>query len=140
MVLQGVTILETIIDKGLNSSVAWSVILSLTVFAVLLVIEMLNNLRSKKMLEAIGIGAVICSCIFVMIFAWADSQYTDTRYIVSVADNVSFNDFQQVYEIVERDGENYVVRVIGSLESINIDDDVVEDVGETIGTDVDIIE
>ena len=110
--MEGVTILETIVDNGLHSSTVLVIFASLLALTVISTIELLCNLKAKRLPYAIGMFVVVCTCFAVAAFSWSDSQYSETRYVVSVDDSVNFNEFQNTYEIISKDGDNYVVKMI----------------------------
>jgi hypothetical protein len=81
-----------------------------------MVIDAYNNWNAKQPIYSFGLCCVALVCFIVIGIVWSDNSANETKYIVSVDDSVSFNEFQKMYEIIDRNGENYVVRLVGNLD------------------------
>ena len=112
--MEGVNIVQTIIDTGTNSTALWYTTIGMILFACAMLMDSYNSwVSNKSRLYAYGVCCVAVVCFVVIGLAWRDGTPGETRYIVTVDDSVNFNEFCSKYEIIERNGSMYIVREIG---------------------------
>jgi uncharacterized BrkB/YihY/UPF0761 family membrane protein len=113
--MSGVEILavEEIVTKY-NFNWNWFLIVTGIVLAIFIVVGILMSIKSSDWTQLL-IGAIvglIFSCIFGSVFGTGEripSEY-ETQYKVTIADEVSMNEFVDRYEIIEQNGRLYTVR------------------------------
>jgi hypothetical protein len=118
--MEGVTIIDTIVHNSLNSSSFWCIAIGCLIFACATLLEMCHQFKHKHYAYVAGLCSVIAACVLVVGMAWHDSAFKEIKYIVTVDDTVNFNEFCNHYEIVSREGEQYVVKEVSAIHKRNI--------------------
>lgn len=114
--MTGVEILnsyEVCIDYNFNWSAFW--LTTLLIMVVAIVIGIISSIVDKEWIlfaVCVTVGAMLSVFAGVFIGAGSASMSTqyETRYQVTISDQVSMNDFLDKYEIIAQDGKIYTVR------------------------------
>lgn len=112
--MEGVNIVQTIVDEGLNISSLWCVVVGCLMFASVMIIEVMEAWNSRQHSYCIGMCVVVLVCFLTIFLAWNDSTPEKAKYVVTVDNSVNFNEFLGKYEIIEKNGEMYTVRMISA--------------------------
>ena len=113
LILEGVNIIKTIVDASMNEITLWCATIGCLLFACAMMIEAYDNWKSKNRYYSLGICFVAIVCVLVIGISWSNVGPGETRYVVTVEDSVNFNEFCDKYEIIERNGSEYIVREVG---------------------------
>ena len=109
--LEGVKVIQTIVESGVDSQTLWLVTIICLLFAFAMVVNARSVWKPKQPWQSISTLCVAVICLIVIGFAWYNGGPSETRYVVSIDDTVSFNEFQEKYDIIRKNGDNYVVRM-----------------------------
>lgn len=122
--LDGITVLETISEPSVSSGgVAWIAIMCV-VFVVIFVVNFVSAIKTKEYHgivgdETIGITfAIVCDIVAVVAIIFGCSHVCkqtniiNATYRVSIDESVSLVEFNEKYEIVQRDGDEYIIKEI----------------------------
>lgn len=106
--MEGVTILNSY-EYLTNASLIAGITLLCAMFIILVLSVMVLCVMNKPtwvefiLMIVFAVGAIICGCLI------PEKKY-ETRYQVTVNDNVTMNEFQEKYEIIEVEGKIYTVK------------------------------
>ena len=112
-IMDGVTILNTILPDGLDTIGAIIIFVSIIVllFSTTFLADLSSNKNNMsqeyKLSTIITIISLISALVGIVLFV--SSNHT-TTYEVTVSENVSLTDFTSKYEIIEQRGEIYIVK------------------------------
>lgn len=112
--MEGVKIIETIVENGMPVSSVLCVAFACLFVAFVAISDMLSTWKTKHHGYALGMVSVVVISILTIGLAWHDNTSKRVSYIVTVDNSVNFNEFINKYEIVARNGEKYTVRLLPS--------------------------
>jgi hypothetical protein len=105
--MQGVTILDTIDNLSLRPGFTpWIILAVIIVILGALIIHFVESYTLAK----IGEFMLIAGLFFFVFCIFTGGSYHYKTYQVLVEDNVSFNDFEDRYEIIYQKGSTFFVR------------------------------
>ena len=111
MMLNGITIIETVVEPRVDFGVAvWFTVIG-TIAMLLIIPSLIKDYMVHKNIRNImtGIVAIVicCAALFVM---WTLHNTIETTYRVNIDKSVSLVEFNEKYEIVSQNGDEYIIR------------------------------
>jgi len=104
--IDGVTVLSESVRHTTDSMWFWGIVVAIVIILAISAVDFGE-------LEFEGFAAMLAFCgvlIIIAFYIWKATSYEYTEYKVTVSDTVGFNEFNDRYSVVSRDGNIFTIK------------------------------
>jgi hypothetical protein len=106
-VLNGINVIETIVEPRVPVAAAIFMTIICAVVIALVILAWIQ--RKRDVQSVVTYLVVIACCIIGTVCIWELNGTIDTTYRVQIDQSVSFVEFNEHYEIISQNGDEYII-------------------------------
>ena len=108
--IDGITVLSESVYRGCDSKLSFCFAIASLVFAIIAIKIFEEDKYGEHPGILLAFVFLFVASVTIACISYRQTMYEAPEYKVTISDDVSFNEFNKKYEVVEQEGEIYTIR------------------------------